>query len=332
MVLSELTKAVVRQKNNEIPMHEVLQACLLFVFYSMRRCFNGDEELWHDYLSDCSPRILRAVEGFTFDGRDFIPYLRRCVQFHMRDYVRNHRIQEARRSRFTSYSQIISHSDNFCSDEIECNSSINLNTEQTDSKKYKEFCELPPDLRRLTLVFLRLSNWLNDGVIHKFAEETGLSEVWLHEKVEEVRQTLEADRARFEQLTNRSNELHFYHFEQQWKAQDNLRLGRLGGDYFPSQGLSGDALAKRRQRINKRLAGIRLIPTNSCIAKILNIPKGSVDSGIYYLRKKPQTVLPILKRLFSEDSWQTITATLLLTRGTREFLGKIDKKVNFHPD
>ena len=46
---------------------------------------------------------------------------------------------------------------------------------------------------------------------------------------------------------------------------------------------------KRYYSMKKRLGGIRAGATNKMIAEIMGIPKGTVDSGIYFLKTRLAT-------------------------------------------
>lgn len=52
-----------------------------------------------------------------------------------------------------------------------------------------------------------------------------------------------------------------------------------------------DYYKNKRENIIKRLENIKIAPSSATIARILNIPRGSVDSSIYYIKQKIQRQL-----------------------------------------
>lgn len=304
----DITRDVLRLKRREIAADGVVQACLLFVYSTMRRYFPGNDDLWHDYLCDCLPRIKRAIDGFEYDGREFFPYLHRCMQFHMRDYLKSHRIKELRRSQLAGYTQTMENPEDLCCDETPVQRDIEdridsslQSSHEPKPQQAKDFFELSPDSRRMTLLILRLSTWLNDPTIDRFAEITGLSPEWLHEKVDLIRAELAEDRARYAKLSDRSSELHFLRYQLQCEECIHASLG-LSEEYRKySRKASMEVVTGRLSRLQRRMAGVRLFPSNKFLATVLGIPKGSVDSGIYYLRRNPERVLPLVRKLFNRD-------------------------------
>ncbi len=119
------------------------------------------------------------------------------------------------------------------------------------------------------------------------AEITGLPETQLSLALAQARRFLEIERCRFERMTARRNRA--------WSAIRiyEARLAEETGE-LQREGLLG-ALARSRKEYECALADLRsfrpLVP-NSVVARLLKVPKGSVDSGIHYLKKQDRTCSP----------------------------------------
>jgi len=119
------------------------------------------------------------------------------------------------------------------------------------------------------------------------AEITGLPETHLSLALAQARRFLEIERCRFERMTARRNRA--------WSAIRiyEARLAEEVGE-LQREGLLG-ALERSRKEYECALADLRnfrpLVP-NSVVARLLKVPKGSVDSGIHYLKKQDQTCRP----------------------------------------
>lgn len=133
------------------------------------------------------------------------------------------------------------------------------------------------------LVFLTVKcAWEMDEVsIARAAEAAGVGREWLAAAVEQARRSLEPERSRVEALVERRN-----------ASWTRLRLLEARSadetDPYRKEKLAS-ALDREKDRFAKvkaELAGQRTIVPNSIVARILGIPKGTVDSGLYYLRKR----------------------------------------------
>jgi len=133
------------------------------------------------------------------------------------------------------------------------------------------------------LVYLAVKcAWEIDEVgVAQVAASAGVQREWLSAAVEQARRSLEPERSRVERLILRRNA--------SW-CRRRLLEGKLERetDLFRQSRLS-TALERERIRsakIKNELANFRTIVPNSVVARILGVPKGTVDSGLYYLRKR----------------------------------------------
>ena len=133
------------------------------------------------------------------------------------------------------------------------------------------------------LVFLAVKcAWEIDELgVARVAAAAGVGEDWLASAVDQARRSLVAERSRIDALVERRNASWAKQilFETRIVAEtDPCRKTRLSVTL-------GRELA-RCEKIKAELGGIRPIVPNPVVARILGIPKGTVDSGLYYLRKR----------------------------------------------
>jgi hypothetical protein len=134
---------------------------------------------------------------------------------------------------------------------------------------------------RLVFLFLKCVWDADDRDAERVAAAAGVDPAWLASAAAQARRSLEAERARFENMQARRN-----------RSWCRLRLleARLRADLEPYRRSSLEAaLARERARFESarvELDGFRPIVPNSIVARILGVPKGTVDSGLYYLRKQ----------------------------------------------
>jgi hypothetical protein len=134
---------------------------------------------------------------------------------------------------------------------------------------------------RLVFLAIKCAWEIDEAGVARVAEAAGVGRDWLAAAIEQARRSLEDERSRVERLAERRN-----------ASWTRLRLleARLAGE---NEGCRGAALASalareeaRYSRVKEELAALRTIVPNSVVARILGIPKGTVDSGLYYLKKR----------------------------------------------
>lgn len=134
--------------------------------------------------------------------------------------------------------------------------------------------------KRLLYLVIKCAWEMNDVVAQKVARRLGVPLLWLSSLLHRARATLEASRL----YLNRLNE----NINAQW-----LRLRVLEAELRsePAHGERSEILLQsikrcrsRYETLMARRSKFRLLVSNRAIAELLHIPKGSVDSGIFYLK------------------------------------------------
>ena len=134
---------------------------------------------------------------------------------------------------------------------------------------------------RIVFLAVKCAWEIDDEGISRVAASAGVGRDWLASAVEQARRSLQGERARVERLTERRNA--------SW-SRIRLLEARLAGEADPyRRSMIASAMDREEARSSKvrdELSALRTIVPNSVVARILGIPKGTVDSGLYYLRKR----------------------------------------------
>ena len=134
--------------------------------------------------------------------------------------------------------------------------------------------------RRLVFLAIKCAWEIDEEGLDRVAASAGVGRAWLSAAVEQARRSMESERARVLCLTQRRN-----------ASWTRLRLleNRLSGETEPYRRANlvtaRDREKLRYERVNRDITALRIIVPNSLVARILGIPKGTVDSGLFYLRK-----------------------------------------------
>jgi hypothetical protein len=137
--------------------------------------------------------------------------------------------------------------------------------------------------RSSRLVFLAVKcAWeLDDESVDRVADSAGVPRDWLASAVGQARRSLEPELSRRDRLVERRNS--------SW-CRRRLLESKLEGETDPMRRERMEAsLDRERRRFGKaleELGAFRPVVPNSVVARILGVPKGTVDSGLYYLRRQ----------------------------------------------
>jgi len=134
---------------------------------------------------------------------------------------------------------------------------------------------------RLVFLAVKCAWEIDEDGLTRVARSAGVDRGWLASAVEQAKRSLQAERARAESLVERRNA--------SWCRQ-RLLEGRVGGESDPYRRRELETSLEREgarcAKLQRELSGLRAIVPNSVVARILGVPKGTVDSGLYYLRKR----------------------------------------------
>jgi hypothetical protein len=244
-----------------------------------------DEDDCGEFYLFFYPRLLRCLVRFRDQGKPFEWYLNAVLRWHWRAYCRRRQLER------TGWA---------LAGKPELWDSC-VEPEPEDSRDTPAVCRLHlwrqqagnlglaldsrqsgrADRRRLLLVALKNAHRLPDDSLGPLSLLTGVPEAWLAAVVDRLRQRLFARQVRLHALYARRNRIFSDLLREEqallWEAEPQRRADLL---------LRVEALRERLQRSQGRIRRVLLCPTNREIAALTRIPKGSVDTSIYWLRRR----------------------------------------------
>ncbi len=139
---------------------------------------------------------------------------------------------------------------------------------------------LSPERKRLLFLIIKCAWEVDEELLKKCCGALGLQEQYLFWLIERAKRRSESSMAQITELNTRLHEL--------WIRLRVLEL-RLESSLLESERdviLSSIKRCRQRYfRLLERRKHRKSIISNECVSQILEIPKGSVDSGLYYLKK-----------------------------------------------
>jgi len=257
------------------------------------------EEDCAEFFLSFYARIPYIIEHYQEQGKGIEAYLRTCLKWHMKTYLKS-KLKENRVQQFAvSEWKLITPAwveEETLGTEI-CESSPPLQKKNAWKKgrkispKRKKTAETQPDLaptvtekqaKKLLLLSLKAAYDLEDRTIETIAQSIGMHQEVLFHLIEVTRTTLLKKEERFRRLQEKRSKLYFRICSLQEEMERSTNL--LAKETF-IQRLS--RLKYYFQKLQNKLSRHYLAPTHQKVAEILGIPKGSIDSTLYYLKKSP---------------------------------------------
>jgi hypothetical protein len=166
---------------------------------------------------------------------------------------------------------------------------VTCTTEDSSSAEIRRFIgEINPTVfvrvmsaqnKRLLFLTVKCAWEVDDAITQKVAHKLGVPSLWLETLLHKARATLEPQRLSLERLVGMINET--------WGRILYIEA-ELCSDCNPQTRLKQEQrIAQQRQRFHRllaRKARMKPLVAHKDIASLLRLPKGSIDSGLFYLK------------------------------------------------
>ncbi len=282
----------------------------LYVYqFPLRYKYCTEEDCAEFYLSFYS-RIPNIIDHYREQGKGIEAYIRTCLKWHIKTYLKSklkeNRIQqfaftewklnaptwvesETLREEGGAFGMELRESsppllkatewqDNGKSYLIK-NNTIRKNKSSKKQEKVKPRIS-GKQAKKLLLLCLKAAYDLEDRTIQSIAQSIGLHHEVLFHLIEATRSTLLEKEERFRMLQEKRNKLYFRIC---FLEEDMNRCTSVLEKESLIQRLA--RLKYHFQKLHRKLSHHYLAPSHQKVAEILGIPKGSIDSTLYYLKK-----------------------------------------------
>ena len=238
-----------------------------------------------DFIVTFIPKVDNIIDNFNIDLASFHHYINKHIKWLMfsfcKQYTKNKEKNEAiYYNQINEYDSMNTVSESIGEYKISSNAIKLLNI--INGKIIKKSVK-----KRLLIFLLKNSRSLNIDQINVFAPIIDISPEWLFLKKEELCSLCNKRIKNREYLKQRYVRL----FLEITKEQD--KLNKI--EFFSNKQYILESIEKkqiRKNQLEELIKNRHCGPKNEEIAKILSIPKGTVDSSLYYLKKDLESLLP----------------------------------------
>lgn len=299
MAETTLTDLVLAYRRGGEGKDQIMDRVASLVYGSYARYGFDDDDAAAEALMRYRSRIARLIDRFEDRGQSFDAYLASCLRY-LAKTVRRERRRKADREEVCERAAAPGYCDpggSFPAEDLRMEDwGTELKAEPIVApggrnaplgrRPRARGGALPPPLKALPssrLVYLALKcAWeIDEEGIRRVAQATGMDPAWLGAAVEQARRSLVSEGERYQRLIERRNS--------SWCRQ-RLLEARLAQESDPLRSRRHELSLEREKgrfaRAQAELAQLRIIVPNSVVARIVGVPKGTVDSGLYYLRRR----------------------------------------------
>jgi len=271
---ASLTETVLAMQRTGRYRETVLKQCALFVYHTIQRYPQLDEDMKQDFYLSFYPYLMRLTDSFKYRGIPFEAVLRSIMSRRIKSFLR--------------HTLCMRHHWMLCQDE-----SI---LAMPDTPQYRTLYlpglatafgiaqkgkPNPMAAHRVLIAAFRHVYWLSDTDLHDIAKLVGCDSVWFQKAVERLRDSLEPRIRRLKKLSERRNRLF---------CAARLMEIRLTHELLETnKQILRQLLEKHRRALHnimRLISRIPLAPTHKTIALVLDIPLGTVNSELSRLPKR----------------------------------------------
>jgi len=266
--MQSLTERVLRYQRTRQGLSDLVEELAPRVYQFPRRKMGWDEDACGDFYLFVHPRLIRLLDRFRDQGKPFESYLCAVLNWQLRNFARD------RRRGQTNWNVSLHLEGN--EEESEESAPVRL------SPVITSVVRTDPDRRNFLFLVLKCCRTLDPETAKALAPVAGISPSHLLSLAVTLQGMRTARESRLETFRCRRNRafalIRVLETELLSAAGDAERAAAL-------QARLGRA-KRRMQSAMKRMARVGLAPTNREIGVVLGVPKGTVDSGLYWLKRK----------------------------------------------
>lgn len=229
--------------------------------------FEGKNGKWDEFLSWFYTRLVKAIDMYQDIGSSFDAYISCLIygaakEFRCREaehYITEYVCWQAKAEEMHAY--------------------------ENDPEKSVSFenISIPKDIKPKQILFLLLKSYyfVTEEFVEQTARTIGMKSETLWNLIDKLRKLHSEKESHVQKLRERVHCQHYRCLVYQRRLH-NCQKGTL---YYEKLKVMFERARKRFYAMKKRLSGIRMTASNRMIADVLGIPKGTVDSGIYSMKK-----------------------------------------------
>jgi hypothetical protein len=278
--MENLTQRVLQYQRTGRGLREIEEEISPRVYQFPRRTMGWDEDACGDFYVFIHPRLIRLLHRFRDQGRPFESYLWSVLNWQLRNFARDRRRDERRWqvSLRVDPGALVTREDHGADQAADLDA-------LAASAAFASCLRSPADRRNFLFLVLKCSRLLDPERAPSLARLAGVTPQRLLGLASALRDLRGAREARQEMFRGRRNACY---------AAIRVLETEIASETDPEKLASlQERLRRTRRRMRvamDHMSRVALAPTNLEIGRVLGVPKGTVDSGLFWLKRKLASV------------------------------------------
>ena len=275
--MENLTDRVLQYQRTREGLQEIVRELAPRVYSYPRRKMGWDEDACGDFYVFIHPRLIRLLDRFRDQGKPFESYLFTVLAWQLRNFARDRRQGE----RKWNVSLRMEQGTPGCEDPVDDQQGDTWERVWRVPGCFSQLVRSRADRRNFLFLILKCSRTVAWQSVGALAETAGIEEQRLRGLISMLQEMRSRREKRLEIFRERRNRA----FALARLLETELKTETEPGKVTSLQ----EGLQRVRRRMHlamQRMARVALSPTNREIAAVLGVPKGTVDSGLYWLKRK----------------------------------------------
>ena len=271
MTKSILTKKVLAFQHSGRGRGLLVHEIVLFVYSSFMLKTSLSEDQTGEFLCFFYRDLDHLINCFSYQGKPFEAYLNVILKWRLKSFL-------SRISRKKEAISIVNDARfvNIIQQEYPV---LEREAVRVDPQT-AEFVQSTTDKKRILILFMKEYVTTDPEYLPHVAHMTGFPEKWIEVRAEMLKRMVYRRIKRYRVLSEKRNRTFFKLYLTEKKLADAYTTEDIS-----TYAAEIKILNKRLLITNKELSRVSFHPTNREISMVTGIPKGTIDSGLFYLRK-----------------------------------------------
>lgn len=279
MEISNFHEKVLQERNSIKGFKELVKNISIHVYAVLRNHYKMDDDERGDFFCIYYPKIPSLIKRYEYYGTPFDGYLNNSIHWSIKAYRSSKsKYRSIEKAYYTEPFFLVSPENNFTEPEkipLSISQSARKALRLEDNDKY-----LSETIKqRILYIYLIEANFVDERLKEGIIQITGYKKKWIDLCTEKLQTKVQKRLDRIKTIRNRRNSAFFkFHI-----LQEKISFAENENEKNELK----EEISKLREKIykmNRTISKAPTRPTHKDIADILEIPRGSIDSGIHYIK------------------------------------------------
>jgi len=279
MGISDFHEKVLRNRNSKKGFKELVRIISIHVYSVLRNHYKMDDDERGEFFCTFYPKIPGLIIRYEYYGTPFDGYLNNSIRWSIKAYRSSKsRYRSIQKAYHTEPFFLVSPENDFTEfEKIPLRVSESARRALRLEENGKPLSETIK--QRILYIYLIEANFIDERLKDGIIQITGYKKKWIDLCAEKLKTRVQKRLDRIKIIRDRRNSAFFkFHL-----LQEKISFAEDENEKLELK-VEISKLREKIYKMNKTISKAPTRPTHKDIADILGIPRGSIDSGIHYLK------------------------------------------------